>query len=185
LKKAAFILLLLSCSLGWSQNFVIVDKLPEESDVTYSEEEYNALLRTSPKAFIPNLKSKPESRFLEGDLTSISSLELRYAYQQQLKLSETEVKWLEDEINGLAVAFFKEGKPIIIKRAGSYGNCTGRGTEIKERDGMNVTDLYICYTFQRGEEYENRFLEIFNAKTEKLIAEKKKHTEGKTQKAKK
>lgn len=176
LKNISFTVLFLSATLGWSQNFVIVDKLPEESEIIYSEQEYTALLRDTPKAFIPNMKSKPKNKFLEGDLNSINSLELRYAYQQQLKLSEDELKWMEDEINVLATAFFKEGKPIIIKRAGTYGNCTGRGTETKERDGMNVIDLYICYTYQHGEAFENRFLEIFNARTEKLIAERKKKT---------
>ena len=177
MKNIAFILLLFSATLGWSQNYVIVDKLPEESEVVYSEQEYNALLGHTPKAFVPDAKSKPKSKFLQGDLNSISSLELRYAYQQQLKLSEVEVKWMEDEIAALAVAFFKEGNPIIIKRAGSYGNCTGKGTETKERNGMGVTDLHMCYTYQNGEAFENRFLEIFNAKTEKLIAEKKKKEE--------
>jgi hypothetical protein len=185
LKNIAFTLLFFSATLGWSQNFVLVDKLPEESEVIYSEQEYNALLRHTPKAFVPNVKSKPKSKVLNGDLNSISSLELRYAYQQQLKLSEVEIKWMEAEINALATAFFKEGNPIIIKRAGTYGNCSGKGTETKDRDGMNVTDLYLCYTYQNGETFENRFLEIFNERTEKLIADKKKKTEGRTQKAKK
>ena len=173
MKKFAFILLLLSGSLSWAQNFVIVDKLPEESDVVYSEKEYSQLLNYTPKSFVPDTKSKPDNKVLSGNLNSISSLELRYAYQQQLKLNEKEIKWLEDEINALAISFFKESKPIIIKRAGSYGNCIGRGTETKERDGFDVTVLYFCYTYQNGETFENKFLEIFNNRTEKLISAKK------------
>lgn len=177
MKNIAFTLLLFSATLGWSQNFVIVDKLPEETNIVYSEQEYNALFKETPKAFVPNLKSKPKSKYLEGSLNSISSLEFRYSYEQQMKLSEVEKNWLESEIDALAAAFFKEGKPILLKRAGSYGNCTGRGTETKERDGMKVTDLYFCYVNQKGEASENRFVEIFNAQTEKLIAEKKKKEE--------
>lgn len=184
MKNLTFTLLLFSATLGWSQNFVIVDKLPEESEVIYSEQEYNALLRNAPKGFIPNLKSKPKTKALNGDLNSIGSLETRYAFQQQFKLSDAEIKWMDSEINALATAFFKEGNPIIIKRTGKYGKCTGQGTETKELDGITVTDLHICFTNQKGESFENRFLDIFNARTEKLIAEKKKEEEKK-KKAKK
>lgn len=174
MKNIAFIVLFFSTTLGWSQNFVIVDKLPEESEIVYSEEDYNALLRHTPKTFVPNTKAKPENKSLQGNLNSISSLEIRYAYQEQMKLTETEVKWLEDEIVALATAFFKEGKPLLIKRAGTYANCTGRGTELKEYEGVKVTDLHFCYTYQNGEQFENQFLAIFNATTGKLMAEKKK-----------
>jgi hypothetical protein len=172
LKKIAFIVLLFSCSLSWTQEVVVLN-FPAGKEATLSTEEYNALLNYTPKGFVANIKSKPQNRVLQGDLNTISSLELRYAYQAQLKLNATEIKWLEDEINALAVSFFKEGKPIIINRTGENGNCTGQGAEIEERGGFTVTVMNFCYTFPDGLAFENRFLELFNNRTEKLIAAKK------------
>jgi hypothetical protein len=172
LKKIAFILLLFCCSSGWAQNFVIVDSTEVKSN-PFSEEEYNKLLNHVPKTFVANQKSKPQNKVLAGDLNSISALELRFAYQEQLKLNISEIKWLEDEIDALAVAFFNERKPIILKRAGNYNDCNGRGIETELRNNFTVTILKFCYTCAGASKYEDRFLEVFNKRTEKLIAAKK------------
>jgi hypothetical protein len=172
LKKIAFIIVLFSCSQSWAQNFVVLER-PVEKVKPFLEQEYNALLNYTPKSFVPDINSKPKNRVLEGDLNSINSLELRYAYQQQLKLEASEIKWLEDEINSLAVAFFKEGKPVIIEKVGGYDGCNGRAIETEQRDGFNVTIFKFCYTCSGANEFEDRFLQIFNNRTEKLIAAKK------------
>jgi hypothetical protein len=173
LKKIAFILLLLfSCSLGWTQQFVVLER-PVEKEKTFSEEEYNQLLNHTPKSFVSDTKTKPKNRVLEGDLNSINSLELRYAYQQQLKLSMSEIKWLEDEINSLAVAFFKEGKPIIMEKAGGNEGCHDRGIETEQRNGVTITLFKFCYTCPGQDVIEDRFLQIFNNRTEKLIEARK------------
>lgn len=172
MKKTAFILLLLLSSLSWAQNFVIVDKLEEESNITFSEAEYNALLRHTPKSFVPNVKSRPQNRVLLGDLNSISSLELRFAYQQQLQLNESEIQWLENEINQLAVAFFLEGKPIMLKKTGDYNDCKGQGIETIVKNNISVSVVYFCYVYPGGATFEDRFIDIFNKRTEKLIASK-------------
>jgi len=172
LKKIAFILLLFFSSLSWTQNFVIVDKLEEESNIMYSEVEYNALLRFTPKSFVSDVKSRPQNRVLQGDLNSISSLELRYAYQQQLKLNESEIQWLENEINQLAVAFFLDKKPIMLKKTGDYTNCKGQGIETIVQNNVAVTVVYFCYVYIGGATYEDRFIDVFNKRTEKLIASK-------------
>jgi hypothetical protein len=173
LKNSAFIVLLFSCTLSWTQNFVIVDKLPEESDIVFSEKGYNELVNYSPKAFASDLKSKPKNRMLEGDLNSIGSLELRYAYQQQLKLNELEIQWLEKEIEQLSLAFFTEKKPIIIQKTGDYEVCKDKGIGTEVRNGFTVTILKFCYTFPGASNFEDRFLQIFNNKTKKLISSKK------------
>ena len=179
MKKIAFILLLLSGTLSWSQQFIVTEKSTgtkkdEVKASVFSEEEYNKLLNYVPKSFKIDSESKPANRVLLGDLNSINSLELRYAYQQQLKLSESEIKWLESEISQLAIAFFTDGKPIILKKAGEYGNCTGRNIETEVQHKQKVTVLSFCYTCPGAEQYENRFLQIFNARTEILISSKQK-----------
>ena len=189
LKKIAFIVLLFCCSLGWAQQFVVVEKpgtkaaeKPVEKAVeqvvevpkTISDEEYKEFLNYSPKSFTANLKSKPQNRMLEGDLNSIGSLELRYAYQLQLKLNESEIKWMEKEIDQLAIAFFAEGKPILIKKTGSYDSCMDRGIETEDRNGLTVTILKFCYTCAGAADVEDKFLEIFNKRTEQLLAAKSK-----------
>ena len=195
MKKIAFILLLFSCSLSWSQQFIVVDspkreqekKEQQKKEQLEKEQENkekerksaasiakcNELLNYSPKGFVPDLKSKPNNRVLMGDLNSIGSLELRYAYQEQLKLNAAEVKWLEEEINALAVAFFTEGKPVIIKKIGGYGGCPGQYLETEERKGTTVTILNFCYTCSGASVYEDRFIAIFNNRIEKLMASKK------------
>lgn len=186
LKKIAFIVLLLSCSLSWAQQFVLVDKNGEkvntatepivipEPKIT-SEEDYNKVLNYIPRSFAANTKPKPDNKFLQGDLNSISSLELRYAYQQQLKLDPSEIKWMEGEIDSLATAFFTDGKPTIIKHTGSYeAGCHDKGIDTENRNGYQVTIFKFCYTCQGALDIEDRFVAIFNARTEKLIAEKRK-----------
>ncbi len=197
MKKIAFILLLLSGTLSWSQQFIVTEKStgtkkavakkehgkksellenkePEAKDIAFSEEEYNKLLNYVPKSFKIDSQTKPTNRVLMGDLNSINTLELRYAYQEQLKLSEPEIKWLESEINQLAIAFFTDGKPTIIKKTGEYGNCTGRSIETEEQHKQKVTILSFCYTCPGASKYEDRFLQIFNARTEILISSKQK-----------
>lgn len=189
MKKITFIVLLFCCSLGWAQQFVVVEKpgtkaaeKPAEKVTEevievpkgISDEEYKEFLNYSPKSFSPDLKSKPHNRMLEGDLNSIGSLELRYAYQSQLKLTESEIKWMEKEIDQLAIAFFAEGKPILIKKTGSYDGCIDRGIETEDRDGFTVTIFKFCYTCAGAADVEDRFLEIFNKRTEQLLAAKSK-----------
>jgi len=157
----------------WSQNFAIVDKLPEENDIIFSEAAYNQILNYTPKAFVSDTESRPNNKVLMGDLNTIRSLELRYAYQGQLKLNSKEIQWLEDEINHLAIAFFTEGKPIMLKKAGEYGNCNGQGISSQLLNDVPVMMLHFCYVYPGAEAFENRFLEIFNKRTEKLIAARK------------
>ncbi len=194
MKKTAFILLLFVSSFCWSQQFIVTEgpnykkkatvkepgkkyelletNEPEVKMESFSEEEYATLLNQVPKSFSANTKMKPQNRVLRGDLNSIGSLEIRYAYQQQLKLNESEIKWLEGEINSLATAFFTDGMPIILKKTGEYGNCVGRNIQSEERNRQTVTVLSFCYTCPGAAEYEDRFLEIFNKRTEALIASK-------------
>ena len=156
-------------SFAWSKNFVIADST-QKKEIIFSEEEYNGLLNFTPKSFFGNQKTKPKNRFLYVDLNTISLLELRYAYQQQLFLTTSEIQWLEDEINALAIAFFADGKLIILKRAGNYNDYNGCGIETQVRKQITVTVIDFCFTYQSGLAFENRFFEIFNNRTEKLIA---------------
>jgi len=181
LKKVAFILLLFICPFGWGQQFIVTEKpkqgedktVKKEETIVTDEKEYNALLTYTPKPFVSDLKSKPENQVLLGDLNTIGSLELRYAYREQLKLNEKEINWLENEIVKLATAFFNEGTPILIQRAGDYVTCTGKGLETRMQDNQRLTVLHFCYVCAGAAIYEDRFLEIFNKKTESLMAAKK------------
>jgi len=198
LKKIAFIIVLFISPLSWSQQFVVLEKPTDKKEAsenkevitrkekvaelkpvtkeepvikeeTFSEEEYSKLLNHIPKSFVANIKSKPLNKVLEGNLNSISSLELRYAYQQQLKLTGAEVKWLESEAEQLSIAFFAEGKPILLRKTGEYGNCNGRSIATEERGSQKITIVKFCYTCPGATVYEDRFIEVFNKRTEMLI----------------
>ncbi len=176
--------------MSWAQQFIVTEKPKagnNQNDKTQStlvtdDKEYNALLAYKPKSFVSDLKSKPENQVLLGDLNTIGSLELRYAYREQLKLNESEINWLENEIAKLAAAFFNEGTPIRIERAGDYVTCTGKGLETKIEDNQTLTVLHFCYVCAGAAIYEDRFLEIFNKKTESLMAAKKLALANKTKK---
>lgn len=182
LKKTAFILLLFVGQLGWAQQFVVTEKpkqegqKPEEQkevSLVTDEKEYSALLSYSPKTFVTDTQSKPVNKKLRGDLNTIGSLELRYSYHVQLNLNESEINWLENEIKKLATAFFEEGTPILMVKAGDYVTCDGKGLETKIQGKQVVTVLHFCYVCAGAAEIEDRFLEIFNKKTESLMASKK------------
>lgn len=178
LKRIAFILVLCCCSASWSQQFVLVDSLDEKDkgtkkENTISDEEYNAFLNQVPKSFAANTKTRPQNRVLEGNLNSIGSLELRYAYQKQLNLNAAEIKWLEEEINGLAVAFFAEGKQILLRKAGNPQECVDRGIITDERNGYIVKIFKFCYTCPGADAVEDRFVAVLNNRMEKLMTAKK------------
>lgn len=184
MKKIAFILVLFVSSISWGQQFVVTEKgeaersaaKPEEIEekkIVTDDKEYMALLTYVPKSFIADTKSKPVNKVLRGDLNTIGSLELRYAYREQLKLNEAEVNWLEKEIVKLAAAFFNEGTPVLMERAGDYKACTGRGLETKIQDKQAVTVLHFCYVCAGAEVHEDRFLALFNNKTISMMEAKK------------
>ncbi|MFI0431208.1 hypothetical protein [Mariniflexile sp. HMF6888] len=137
------------------------DSIPE------SEKEYLKLLNYTPKNFKIDLKNKPSNEFLKTDLNSI--WKLKYAYELKDKLTDYEIKWLEEQINQLAVAYFIENKPIIIKSVGGYSGCPEQLLETELKNKTEITILSICSGGCIINKNTEDFVELFNNRTKKLL----------------
>lgn len=158
MKKKLKILLLLICFTCKAQDVI----------ETNQETIYNNLINYTPKNFSIDEASKPKNRFLELNLNSISGLKMIYQFQTELKLGVEEVKWLNRQIDQIALAFYLEGNPILIRKTGGYSGCEGDGIHNEKSNGKEVTILDFCFTCSGAGALED-FIKIFNNRTETLL----------------
>jgi hypothetical protein len=132
---------------------------------------YNNLLNRTPKNFRIDEATKPKSTYFELkelNLNSIGGLEILYGFQKELKINDEEIKWLEEQIDQIALAFYLEGKPILIRKVGGYEGCSDKNiyTErIKDRD---VTILNFCFSCTDSRKLDG-FIRVFNNRTNLLL----------------
>lgn len=129
---------------------------------------YNNLINYTPKNFSVDEISKPKDRFLELNLNSIGGLKMVYEFQNELKLDEEDIKWLNVQIDQIALSFYLEGNPILIRKTGGYSGCEGKMIGKEIINGKEVTILDFCFTCSGVGKLEN-FIKIFNHRTEKLL----------------
>ena len=158
MKKIIFISIFILSTICTAQNN---DSIPE------FEKEYLELLNYTPKNFKIDLENKPSSRFLKTDLNSI--WKLKFAYELKNKLNDYEIKWLEDQINKLAVAYFIEKKPIIIQSVGGYSRCPEQLVTSELKNKTNITILKFCSESCVVNNKIEGFIRIFNNRTQKLL----------------
>ncbi|AEE20234.1 hypothetical protein [Dokdonia sp. 4H-3-7-5] len=158
MRNIIFITIFLLSTICTAQNN---DSIPE------SEKEYLELLNYTPKNFKIDLENKPSSEFLKTDLNSI--WKLKFAYELKDKLNDNEIKWLEDQINQLAVAYFLEKKPIIIESVGGYSGCPEQLVTSELKNETKVTILNFCSGGCIVNNKTEDFIRIFNNRTEKLL----------------
>ena len=145
----------------------IVSGAQSNDSISKSEKEYFELLNHTPKNFKIDNENKPSSKFLKTDLNSI--WKLKNAYKLKEKLNDNEVKWLEDQINQLAVAYFLEKQPIILENVGGFSGCPEQLVSIKLKNKRKVTVLSFCYGGCISSGKTDDFIRIFNNRTEKLL----------------
>ncbi len=137
----------------------------------YKIDEEDTIMLYTPKHFLT--KDTINSRIL-NEVRNIATLRMVYIIQNKLHLNELEYDILEKKIDRMALAFYLEGKPIIIERInGFYGRPDGY---IKKEpcNGINVTTINFTYNCQDTfRKYEEKFIEIFNNRTMKLLAARK------------
>ena len=129
---------------------------------------YNNLINYTPKNFSIDETSKPKNRFLELNLNSIGGLKMVYEFQIEMKLEAEDIKWLEKQIDQIALSFYLEGNPILIRKTGGYSGCEGNKIRKENINGNDVTILDFCFTCSGAGKLED-FIKIFNNRTEKLI----------------
>ena len=130
---------------------------------------YDNLTNRTPKNFKVDEISKPQNRFFELNLNSIGSLAAIYQFRDELKFTETEIYWLNKQIDQIALAFYLEGNPILIRKVGGYEGCPDNNnvyTEIiKEK---KVTILNFCFSCTDRARLD-QFIQIFNNRTNSLL----------------
>ena len=129
---------------------------------------YNNLLNHKPKNFKVDEISKPENKFFSLNLNSIAGLEIIYQLRDQLKFNETEINWINKQIDQIALAFYLEGNPILIRKVGGYEGCPNDNVYSEIIKEKKVTILNFCFTctdFGRLDQ----FIEIFNNRTNSLL----------------
>jgi hypothetical protein len=129
---------------------------------------YNNLLNRTPKNFQIDESSKPENRFFTSNLNSIGGLEIIYQFRNELKFNETEISWLDKQIDQIALAFYLEGNPILITKVGGYEGCPNDNVYSEIIKEKKVTILNFCFTCTDGWRLDE-IIKIFNNRTNSLL----------------
>ena len=105
---------------------------------------------------------------LNINLTSIGGLETIYGFKEQLKLNREEIKWLDKQIDQIALAFYLEGKPILIRKVGGYDGCPNENISKERIKGKEVTILNFCFSCTDYGRIDD-FIQVFNNRTNSLL----------------
>ena len=127
-----------------------------------------------PKNIEFDLDYEPESNLLQTELNTIGSLKLHYDFKDEFKLKDTDIKWIENRINQLAIALFLDEKRILINRVGGYSGCPDKMIESDNQNGIEITILKFCYSYTENTENGEIFIKIFNDRMKKLMKNDKK-----------
>lgn len=161
MRKTIFILIL----------FLSVITLAQNSDSqNESKKEFNILMNYIPKGLSLDLIKRPENRFLKEPINTIGSLKSYYELQHIFKFNELEINWIEERINEIALCFYLENKPILIKRVGRYSGCPKEIIKTNIRNGIKIKVLSFCYECTGFSSHAENFIKIFNNQTEKLLS---------------
>lgn len=159
MRKSVIILNLIFSTLTFAQN-------PESS--TLYEKEYYDLINYVPKNLELDSINKPESRLLQVELNTITSLHIYSGLRDEFKLSEKDTKWLDDKIDRFATALFLEGKKILVSAVGGYSGCPDKMVDTLRLSNIEIVDLKFCHTCTDAIRDEN-FIRIFNDRMYSLM----------------
>lgn len=129
---------------------------------------YNNLLNRIPKNFKVDEASRPKNRFFELNLNTIGGLEMIYGFKEELKLETTEIVWLNEQIDQIALAFYLEGNPILIRKVGGYEGCPDENVYSEIVKDRKVTILNFCFSCTDRRQLDD-FIKIFNNRTISLL----------------
>ncbi|MEN2413380.1 hypothetical protein [Flavobacterium mesophilum] len=129
---------------------------------------YNNLINRTPKNFKADESSKPENRFFKLNVNSIGWLQSVYQFREELKFNETEINWLNKQIDQIALAFYLEGNPILIRKVGGYDGCPEKDVYKEIINKKEVTILNYCFTCSGAGRLED-FIKIFNNRTNSML----------------
>jgi len=97
---------------------------------------------------------------------------LLYGYQEQLRLTDENVKELERDIDQVVVALFMEGKPFKIDKVGGYGGCPYERIYTQCQGETEISILNFCFTCLGANKHEEKFIETVNYRIDRLLQTK-------------
>lgn len=135
------------------------------------DERLNDLLNYVPKNFVIDSSSKPISNIFNTrlHLNTIGGLYAIYNLRGLVIFEKSEIEWLNKQIDQISVAFYLEGKPILIEKTGGYEGCGGKLVDQKNLNGKEVTTINFCFGCSGADPHIDEFMEIFNNRTKKLL----------------
>lgn len=147
----------------------------ESASISQNEKDYFEFLNYTPKNFKIDSKNKPPSKFLKGKLNSL--WRIKSAYELKGELNKQEIKWLEDQIDQLAVAYFLEKKLVFLESVADYSGCPEQLLSTEFKNEINITTLSICQEGCIVNKKIEQFIQIFNNRTEKLLLNSNKNVD--------
>ncbi|KOS06911.1 hypothetical protein AM493_13380 [Flavobacterium akiainvivens] len=132
-------------------------------------EEYTKLISYTPKAYCDTL-NKPSALKDIKNLGTIFYLSTAYGYAKNLGFTQDDIKWLEGQVNQLALAFYLEGKPVMLREVGGYDGCPDIWFYPELQNGKEVTIITLCYSCTEAKTEHRDFIKIFNRRTTLLLA---------------
>lgn len=169
--KNLSILILFTCINVFAQTSEITPEgIAQDMDTIQTPimKAYNDFVNYTPKSLrgLP----KPE-KFRQLNLDGMMSLKTSFEFQESLNLKNDELNWIKERISGLAVAFYREGNPVLLRSTGGYNGCPESEYELK-KETLNhkvVTIINFCHGCKGSSEHENEFIKIFNSRSKRLL----------------
>ncbi|HLP63128.1 hypothetical protein [Flavobacterium sp.] len=131
---------------------------------------YNEIMNYRPKGISDSLNVKNE--FLKSNLISLAGIRTCYQYKDILKLEESDINILEQQIDQFALAFYLENKPILIKLVGGVDGCPDQMTYEEKLDENDITFINFCLSCTEKSTEIKKFISIFNKRTRALITKR-------------
>lgn len=131
--------------------------------------EYNELINYTPKYLEEDPDAVPDYSLFQQEFNSIITLKLLSSMRDELEVQDSSIiDWLDDRIDGLALAFYLEGKRIIISKTGGYAGCPDQMMKTITENGVEITKVYLCHSCTDAHS-DDAFVSIFNNRMRALM----------------
>lgn len=125
-------------------------------------------MRYIPKKTFFSSSYKPKAEFLQTELNTINNISLYAYFANNIKLPESDERYIETRIQNLAKGFFFDNKKLIISKIGGYDGCIEKMIDTFKLKKTIITNLKFCYSCTNWNR-DDFFIETFNSKMYQLM----------------
>ncbi|UII19597.1 hypothetical protein [Fulvivirga ligni] len=139
-----------------------------QSPDTKNDAVFNQLLNYVPSHFDSIPTHPPENKLLKSvmGMNTLGAFLIYCSIKDDLKLSESDNKWLQGRIKLFASALYRDGKQILLKPTGGYAGCSEQRIDTLRLNNIEILNLYLCQTcidYHRNDFFVNTFnLEMYS-----------------------